>query len=194
MQRARVGLEVEDVGGPGFEVRTRAKSPAPTAVGRLDQRLERVGADQRVHGRRVGPQAVDLSPRSLDRAEQRLAIGGALTGTSPRLPSATTSRPASRGAATTWLSAAQPGAPRRSKQASWGLTATQYGAVASISVAAVGGDRLGRGLGGLDARPRLRLEPGRIRVESEADLAAALCDERREPVGERCCQGVPSRP
>ena len=58
----------------------------------------------------------------------------------------------------------------------------------------MGGDRLGRSLSGLNARPGLRLEPGRIRVESEADLAAALCDERREPVGERCFQGVPSRP
>ena len=34
------------------------------------------------------------------------------------------------------------------------------------------------------ARRAARLEPGRIGVEAEADLAAALADERGEPVGE----------
>jgi len=56
------------------------------------------------------------------------------------------------------------------------------------------GDRPGRSLGGRNARPGLRLETGRIRVEAEADLAAAFADERREPVGERWGQGGPSRP
>jgi len=57
-----------------------------------------------------------------------------VTGTSPRLPSATISSPASRAAAQTSSSAAQPGAPRRSKQASCGLIATQAGPARSISV------------------------------------------------------------
>ena len=54
---------------------------------------------------------------------------------SPRLPSASTSRPRSRAWATVAASAAQPSAPRRSKQASCGLTATQAGPAASISAA-----------------------------------------------------------
>jgi hypothetical protein len=49
------------------------------------------------------------------------------------LPSATISSPASRAAAQTSSSAAQPGAPRRSKQASCGLIATQAGPARSIS-------------------------------------------------------------
>ena len=56
-----------------------------------------------------------------------------MTGTSPRLPSARTSSPASRAAAQTSASAAHPGAPSRSKQASCGLTATQAGPACSIS-------------------------------------------------------------
>lgn len=56
-----------------------------------------------------------------------------MTGTSPRLPSAIVSRPASRAAPQTSASAVQPGAPRRSKQASWGLTATQAGPTRPIS-------------------------------------------------------------
>ena len=53
---------------------------------------------------------------------------------SPRLPSASTSRPGARACSTTSLRArAQPGAPRRSKQASCGLTATQAGPAASIA-------------------------------------------------------------
>ena len=38
--------------------------------------------------------------------------------------------------------------------------------------------------GGVTPTPRPGLEPGRIRVETEADLAAALVYERGEPVGE----------
>ena len=56
-----------------------------------------------------------------------------MTGTSPRLPSAITSRPWSRAIATTCSSASQPGAPSRSKQASWSLTATHAGPAASIA-------------------------------------------------------------
>src|SRR6478672_10031089 len=52
---------------------------------------------------------------------------------SPRLPSASTSRPAAWAWAATACSAAQPGAPRRSKHATWGLTAAQAGAAASMT-------------------------------------------------------------
>src|SRR3954447_16193792 len=52
---------------------------------------------------------------------------------SPRLASARTSSPAACAASTVRSSACHPGAPRRSKQASWGLTATQAAATASIA-------------------------------------------------------------
>jgi hypothetical protein len=61
------------------------------------------------------------------------AYARAVTGTSPRLPSAMTSRPWSRAVATTFSSATQPLTPRRSKQASCNLTAMQLDAVASIT-------------------------------------------------------------
>ena len=56
-----------------------------------------------------------------------------MTGTSPRLPSAIVKRPASLATSHTSAKASQPGAPSRSKQASWGLTATQEGPARSIS-------------------------------------------------------------
>src|SRR5215213_6201975 len=52
---------------------------------------------------------------------------------SPRLASTRTSSPAARAAATTRSSAAQPGAPRRSKHATCGLAATQAGPAAAMS-------------------------------------------------------------
>ena len=109
-----------------------------------------------------------------------------MTGTSPRLPSAIVSSPASRAAAQTSASAAQPGAPSRSKQASCGLTATQAGPARSISAGSarrprrppLGGRRGSRRPGAVPG------ELGRVGVEPEADLAAALFDERRQPIRE----------
>jgi hypothetical protein len=47
-----------------------------------------------------------------------------------------------------------------------------------------GGGPLGGGAGG-PARIEPVEKPGRVRVEAEADLAAALFDERREPIRKR---------
>src|SRR3954470_21391698 len=52
---------------------------------------------------------------------------------SPRLASASTKRPAAWACSTVALSAAQPGAPRRSKQATCGLTATTASPTASMT-------------------------------------------------------------
>ena len=49
---------------PGFEVRTSRKTPAPAAGGRVDQRLERVAAEQRVGGEGVGAEARGPFPRA----------------------------------------------------------------------------------------------------------------------------------
>ena len=56
-----------------------------------------------------------------------------MTGTSPRLPSASTSRPARARVRADGSSASQPAKPSRSKHASWGLAATHAGPAASIS-------------------------------------------------------------
>ena len=108
-----------------------------------------------------------------------------MTGTSPRLPSATTSRPASRAASITSPSARHPGAPSRSKQASCGLTATQAGPALLDQLAAVGDDRVGGSLGRIAGSAGVRGQRRGVGVEAEADLAAALGGERRQPVGER---------
>ncbi len=112
-----------------------------------------------------------------------------MTGTSPRLPSAIVSRPASRPAAQTSASAAQPGAPSRSKQASCGLTATQAGPACSISARqwatiAVAASSAGEAEPG-SAEGLVPTQLRRVRIETEADLAAALLYERREPIRER---------
>ncbi|HMI80646.1 MAG TPA: hypothetical protein VK480_02545, partial [Solirubrobacterales bacterium] len=64
--------------------------------------------------------------------------------------------------------------------------------------AAVVGDRSGSQLSGRRLGvARLRPRPGEFRgvgVEAEADLTAALFDERREPIGEAGRQGALSRP
>jgi hypothetical protein len=62
--------------------------------------------------------------------------------------------------------------------------------------AAVRGDGRGRGLGGGKVRGFGRPRPGQlggVGVETETDLAAALVDERREPIREARRQGL-SRP
>ena len=61
---------------PGFEVFTSRKQPAPARRGRLDQRLERVAAQQGVGGERVGAEAGHLAERPGRGAHQRLGVGG----------------------------------------------------------------------------------------------------------------------
>ena len=108
---------------------------------------------------------------------------------SPRLPSASTSRP---GVAAAWrdvcASASQPAAPRRSKQASCGLTATHAGPAASITArqcaataAAARSAAAPVAAGGPSAAGP---EPRRVGVEPEDDLGLARCDEARQPVAE----------
>ena len=69
------------------------------------------------------------------------------------------------------------------------MTATQAGPARSISArqwaaTAAAGQLGGRRLGSPGSRP-VPGQLGRVGVEAEADLAAALFDERREPIRER---------
>src|SRR4051794_25644568 len=75
---------------------------------------------------------------------------------SPRLASATTSSPAARACSTTCSSACQPAAPRRSKQATCGLTATHAGPAASMTArqwAATSPPAAGQSLSGSGSSP-----------------------------------------
>ena len=178
MHGAVRGLEVEQVGGARVRGADEREDARSRGRGALDQRLERVGAEQRVDGRRVGAQAL----------EQRLGVdGGGMrhvpalavgdhqqAGVSRRPDDPLERHPALR------AEALEAGELRLDRDAGGRRRLDQLEAAVA--------DRLGRGPGGrLPRREPLR-RPGWIRVEAEAYLAAALGDERREPVGKRCAQ------
>ena len=168
----------------------RARSrPAPLPRGRLHERLERVAAEQRVGGEGVGAQAghgAERARRSRPRAPARRRR--AVTGTSPRLPSAITSSPA------------------RARGRGRLLERPPAGGAEPLEAGELELDGHARRPGGLDggarsgARPRRRWprpdrssagalerrrpEGRRVGVEPQHDLAAALLYERRKPVGE----------
>ncbi len=145
--------KVLQIGGAGVAGPHQGEDPRAGPRGRFHEGLQRVASEQRVGGEGVGAESRHRPPGRRRLTDERLGVGGGRAGTSPRLPSATTSRPASRAAEQTPSSAAQPAAPRRSKQASCGFTATQEPPASLDQLAAVVLDR-GAGLRrrGLPAR------------------------------------------
>ena len=131
VQRRLAG--VLELGGAGVRGADEHEAAGALRGGCLEQRLERVAAEQRVRREGVGAEAGHVAEGVGVRPTRAWAYAAAVTGTSPRLPSASTSRPWSRAIATTCSSASQPGAPSRSKQASCGLTATHAGPAATIA-------------------------------------------------------------
>ena len=133
--RRPASLRSSTSAAPGFDVRTSASTPAPRCARGRHERLDRVPAHQRVDRGQVGAEPGTCAERRVDAAEQRawrkrlrgdvdvaaLAVGdheqAAIARRAPRPLRAPPSR--ARRA--------------RSKRASWGLTATHAGAVASIS-------------------------------------------------------------
>ena len=172
---------------PGLEVLTSRKQPAPAARGRGQQRLERVAPQQGVGRERVGAEARDLPERPRRGAHQRLPVGGGGHRHVAALAVGDDQQPVlARGVARTAPAHPTPARPRRSKQASWSLTATHAGPAASIAAAqwrttasAVATLRLAR-----HPLERRRPQRRRVGVEPEHDPAAALLYERREPVRE----------
>ena len=84
-------------------------------------------------------------------------------------------------------SAAQPGAPSRSKQASCSFTPAQAAPAASISArqwAATAPAARSAGVSPAAAALRIRQQLGRIGVEPEQQLALARADELRDAVAE----------
>ena len=136
------------------------------------------------------PQPGDLPPRRLDGAEQRLAVGGGAHRDVAALAVGDHQQPRLAGGGDDRLER-PPARPAEALEAGeLRLGGDAGGAGRRDQRQAVLGDRVGRGLGGSARRPRARPQRGRIGVEPEADLAAALVDERREPVGERLAQGA----
>ena len=126
-------LEVLDVGGARVRRAHQREHPGARGARRRHERLDRVRAHQRVDRHHVRAETLDRAERRLEPADQALRVGGGAhrrcrracrrRSRAGRLPARARRPPPS---------ALQPGAPSRSKHASWGLTATQASAVASI--------------------------------------------------------------
>ena len=188
-------------------------APAPRAAGGLDERRQRVAAEQRVQRDGVGAEpGARRRTACRSRRTRPARRRAALPAMSPRLASAITSRPCARACAIVASSASQPGNPSRSKHASCGLAATQAGPAASISArqwprTAAAASRRGRaaalsvveGGGALDVGERhgqpgaglgqrldrVRPQLGRVGVDPQDDLGLALGDRPGEAVPER---------
>ena len=134
--RRRPAARSCDVGGAGVGGADEHEHPGPGGARGLDQRLERVAAEQRVDGQRVGARGRRRAEGRRRRADQRLRVGGGGDGDVAALAVGDDEQAGGAGVRdTSPRSAAQPGAPSRSKHASCGLTATHAGPAASISAA-----------------------------------------------------------
>ena len=160
-----------------------------------DERLQGVAAQQRVGGDRVGAQAGHGAPRRLGGARAAPgAYAAAVCGTSPRLPSATTSRPAlARMRAPPRASARPPGAAQALEARELELHRRRTRRRRCRQRAAMRRDRacgaLGRGVAGRRrARGRQQLAPDRGRGRAGAGSRAREPRPRRgrrsSPAGE----------
>ena len=173
---------------PGFDVRTRQNTPAPAASApwmsgaSASRPRSELAVKASAESPATGPNEPGVSPI------RACAYAAAVTGTSPRFASASTRRPRSRAASIVASSAAHPGGPSRSKQASCGFTATQLSPAAAMRRGSGAPPRRpcapARRPGGRRARRAVGPEPQRIRIEAEHELALALGHEGGEAVGE----------
>ena len=150
---------------PGSRRRPRStfaparSKPAPALAGGLDPAASSESAPQQRIGReRVGPEARDQAERARRLPDQRLRVGAGGDGHVAPLAVGDHEQAVIAGEdATVASSASHPGAPRRSKQASCGLTATQAGPRGSDRGAAM----LDHRRGGLSARGLRWRQPSR---------------------------------
>ena len=171
---------------PGFVVRTRAKTPRrPTPRPRSAAPARRPRQRGAVNASAPSPGTV---PRGFGLPHHRLPYAAAVTGTSPRLPSAITAGPRRgrrRRLPSTFHQARRAAQSRQLK-----LHATQAGPASSIRPRqAVSTAEAAASAGSPPARHRPEGPPDRGRAE--ADLAAALLHERRQPIGKRCAANSP---
>ena len=179
---------------PAFEVRTRTKTPAPAAAARSTNGSSESAPSSGFTVAASAPRPRDRAPRGLGGAEERVAVGGGAdrhvaalavgdhqqARVAGRLGDLLQRRPAGRAerleARELWLDRDAGGA---------GGARSAPGKRAAAAAAA-----RSRGSPGPVARRRAPWLGVGDRVEPEADLAAALLDERREPVCERGAAGA----
>ncbi len=187
VQRSLRGGKVLEVGCAGVAGADEGEYSRPRRLGCRDERLQRVKAEQRVDSEGVDTETGDRPPGGGGLTDQRLRVssGGdrdvtALAvgddeeaGRPRRLADLGQGRPARRSEA---LEAGE-----------LGLCRDAGGARSLDQRPAVGRDSRRGTLGGACAPIATGLagaDLGRVRIEAEADLAAALFDERRQPIRE----------
>ena len=193
VQRRPRRRQVLDVGGPGVAGPDQGEDPGPGRGGGRDQRLEGIEPEQRVGGEGVGAEPRDRAPGGRRLADQGLGVGrggdrhvAALAvgdHQQARLPGG--GADLGEGCPAGGAEALEAGQLRLDRDAG--------GAGAVDQIATVSDDRGGGQIGGGAGVTRLHPLPGqlgRIGVETEADLTAALNDERGEPIRE-CCGNQP---
>ena len=116
-------------------MRTSTNTPAPASAAASTNGASESRPSSGLAVKASTPSPLTAPPEAAVVPTRAWAYAAAVTGTSPRLPSAMTSSSASRAARAVRPNASQPGAPSRSKHASWNLTATQAGPAASITAA-----------------------------------------------------------
>lgn len=180
------GGQVLDVDGTGVAGADQGEDPRTGFGGRGDQRLQRVGAEQGVGGEGIDAEAGNRAPRGRRLADQRLRVGRggdrdvATLAIGDRQQSGLLGRGADLG------ERRPTGRAEPLEAGELGLDRDAGGTGALDQRATVGDDRPGRTLGSRGGR-NVRPLPGELRrigVEAEADLAAALFDERRKPIRE----------
>jgi hypothetical protein len=197
VQRRLRGRQVLDVGGTRVAGADQGEDPGPRLGRGGDERLERVAPQQRVGGEGVGAEPGDGAPGGRRLSDQGLRVGGRgdrdvaalAVGDDQQARFLSSGADLFQGAPAGRAEALEAGELRLDGDAGRSRLVDQ--------AAAVGGDRGGRQLCGRGAGIAWRLplpgQLGRVGVEAEADLAAALFDERRQPIGERVTQWI-SRP
>ena len=193
VQRPVGSREVEDVGGAGIRRAHEQEDPGAGLRRRVDQRLEGVGTEQRVGGERVGAEALDGPPRGRRLPDKRLAVGGrgdrdvaALAVGDREQPGVVRgSDAAPRRLPPRRAEALEAGELELDRDAGRPGALDQLGAVRRDGAGSVFRGRI------VGAVAAARAELGRIGVEPEDDLAAAVLDRRREPVGKGLAQISP---
>jgi hypothetical protein len=187
VQRRLRRRQVLQVGGAGVAGADQGEHPRPGLGRGGNERLERVAAEQWVGGESVGVEAADRTPGGRRLADQGLGVGGGSDRNIAALAVGDDQQPGFAGGGADLFQGTPAGGSEALEAGQLRLDRDAGGAGAVDQGAAVIGDRAGRqlcgrGLGIARLRP-LPGQLGRVGVEAETDLAAALLYERRQPIG-----------
>ena len=187
VQRLLGARQVLDVGRAGIAGPHQGEDSRPGALRCRDQRLERVGAEQWVGGEGVGAEAGDRAPWGRRLADQRLGVGSGGDRHVAALAIGDDEQPGFLCRRADLAQRRPAGRPEPLEAGELGLDRDAGRPCSLDQRATVRRHGLGRALGGRGSaeRPSRPGELRRVGVETEADLAAALFDERRKPICER---------